>query len=94
MTDNAAVEFVPSGKPLATEPTKTPAEKEIIAHLQQIRTNTTILATLAVIGFLASIIVGVIVAVQVSHLNSNLSGNSGGGGISNCQSQGGTDPSC
>jgi hypothetical protein len=41
----------------------------------------------------ASIIVGIITAVQIVHLN-NAINNSGGGNTSNCMSQGSTNPNC
>ncbi len=41
----------------------------------------------------AAVILGIVAAVQLAHLNSNLSGGAGGTS-SNCLSQGGTDPSC
>jgi hypothetical protein len=49
-----------------------------------------------ILGFAAAaaVILGIIAAVQLAHLNSYLSG---GGSVipgSNCLSQGGTDPSC
>lgn len=42
----------------------------------------------------AAVILGIIAAVELAHLNSYLSGGSSGSPASNCLSQGGTDPSC
>lgn len=42
----------------------------------------------------AAVILGIIAAVELAHLNSYLSGGSSGSPASNCLSQGGTNPSC
>lgn len=54
------------------------------------RNGVRFIAWLMGIGVAISVIIGIVIAVQISHANTNLNG----GDISNCQSVGGTDPSC
>ena len=68
-----------------------PGETIELAYLRQIRNAVTVIAWIAGLFAVAGLIIGIAAAVQVSHLNSELTG---GGGSSNCLSQGGTDPSC
>ena len=51
---------------------------------------TQFIAWIVGLAAVASVILGIIVAVQVSHLNSSVNG----GGSSNCMSLGGTNPNC
>jgi hypothetical protein len=88
-----------SATPAHRKPAKAPAttldayttEELALVYLRQARTAVVTMAVIAVAGVIASIILGIVVAVGVSHLNNAVTG---GGGSSNCLSQGGTNPNC
>lgn len=62
-----------------------------LVYLRQAKTAVVTMAVITVIGLVAAVIIGIVVAVSVAHENSLLNG---GGGTSNCVSQGGTNPNC
>lgn len=64
-----------------------------LLYLRQARTAVVTMAVLAVAGVIASVIIGIVVAVGISHEN-NVLNQMSGTSTSNCMSQGGTDPSC
>lgn len=51
------------------------------------------MGVLAVVGFIAALIIGILVIVDTSHLNNLLNHLYGGTSI-NCLSQGGANPNC
>ena len=55
-----------------------PAESPELKELRQIRIAVQVLMWFAIIGVIGSIIIGIVVGVQVSKVNSNLGGGSGG----------------
>jgi len=59
-----------------------------MVYLRQIKTAVVTLAVIAVIGVIASVIIGIVVAANVSNQNN------GGGTSPACVSQGGTIPGC
>ncbi len=61
-------------------------------YLRETRNAVTFIAVIVGIVATLALIGTIIVGVQLSKLNSDLNGISGGS--SNCLSQGGTDPSC
>ena len=64
-----------------------------LVYLRQARTAVVTMAVLAIVGVIASVVIGIIVAVGISHENNVLS-QLNGTSSSNCLSQGGTDPTC
>jgi hypothetical protein len=64
-----------------------------LLYLRQARTAVVTIAVLAAVGVITIIVIGIVVAVGISHENSVLSQVSGGS-ATNCLSQGGTNPNC
>jgi hypothetical protein len=64
-----------------------------LLYLRQARTAVVTMAVLAVAAVIASVIIGIVVAVGISHENKMLS-QLNGTTSSNCLSKGGPDPSC
>jgi hypothetical protein len=64
-----------------------------VRYLRETRNAVTFIAVIVGIVATLALIGTIIVGVQLSKLNSDLNGISGGAS-SNCMSQGGTDPSC
>ena len=64
-----------------------------LLYLRQARTAVVTMAVLAVAAVVASVIIGIVVAVGISHENKMLS-QLNGTTSSICLSQGGPDPSC
>jgi hypothetical protein len=65
-------------------------------YARQTRTATVFIAWVVGILTLFSVIAGIYIAVTIGHVVSDTTGGGGSGGfdIYNCQSLGGTDPSC
>ena len=71
------------------------AEDLGLVYLRQARTAVVTLAVIAVAGVIASLILGIVLAVSITHENNLLNQISKGSTTSsNCMSQGGTGPSC
>ena len=70
-----------------------PPEPVELRYLRETRNAVVFIAVLAGVICLASLIIGIVAAVQLSKVSSEL-GRSGGSSSSNCLSQGGSDPSC
>jgi hypothetical protein len=64
-----------------------------LLYLRQMRNVQVTMGVLAVVGFIAALIIGIVVIVDIAHL-SNLLEHFYGGPSINCQSRGGTNPSC
>ncbi len=64
-----------------------------LPYLRQMRNVQVTMGVLAVVGFIAALIIGILVIVDISHLN-NLLNHVYGGTPINCQSDGGTNPNC
>ena len=76
-------------KALLADPAALAAEHLSLAR--QTRTAAVFIAWVIGIFAAISIVVGIIMAVQLTHLNNAINSSVSGGG---CQSLGGTDPSC
>jgi hypothetical protein len=86
----------PARAPGALPPVAVPArppEPVELRYLRETRNAVVFIAVLAGVICLASLIIGIVAAVQLSKVSSELGG-SGGSSSSNCLSQGGSDPSC
>jgi hypothetical protein len=69
------------------------AETPELKYLRETRNATVFIAVVVGIVCVMALIGSIVVGVQLSHLNANLT--SGTGGVSSsCMSAGGTDPSC
>lgn len=64
------------------------------SHARQTRNNTTFIAVVVGLWAVAVLIIGIIGAVQLSHLNSAFQNGGSPTPSSTCQSQGGFDPTC
>ena len=64
-----------------------------LRYLRETRNAVVFIAVLAGVICLVGLIIGIVVAVQLSKISLELGG-SGSSSSSNCLSQGGSDPSC
>lgn len=69
-------------------------EELALVYLRQARTAVVTMTVLAVVGVIAILIIGIVVAVGISHENHLLNQQLSGATSSNCLSHGGPDPSC
>jgi hypothetical protein len=91
VTDSTADQPQPVAAPAAV-PTR-PKETIEQTYMRQTRNAVSFIAWIVGIIVVANLILGIIVAKQISDLNNAVSG--GGSGVTpNCMSQGGSDPSC
>ena len=70
------------------------AEPPELKFMRETRNAVVFIAWVVGLAAVISLIVGIVVAVQISKVNSQLSNLGGGTTSSNCMSQGGSDPSC
>jgi hypothetical protein len=76
----------------ATQKHLTPGEPLELRYARQTRNATVFIAWVVAIGVAFSIIAGLVIGTSIAHSVS--SSGTGGVDISNCQSQGGYDPTC
>jgi hypothetical protein len=87
---NLAAAF--SGLPPVARPGKPPEPIEL-RYMRETRNAVVFIAVIVGVICALSLIIGIVAAVQLSKVSSELGG-SGGTSSSNCLSQGGSDPSC
>jgi membrane protein YqaA with SNARE-associated domain len=76
----------------STVPSQQDKEPLALKYARQTGNATVFIAWVVAIGILFSVIAGLVIGIQIAHSVNNSS--IGGGGTSNCLSQGGYDPSC
>jgi hypothetical protein len=77
--------------PAKPTPAKPPAETDEHRYARQTRDATVFIAWIVGIGVAIMLVLGIIAGVELAHLNSS---SNGGGGVSNCYTDGGTDLTC
>jgi hypothetical protein len=71
------------------------SEDQTTKYLRETRNAVTFIAWIVGLFALASLIIGIIMGVQLAHLNTAINNANNGASVSsNCESQGGTNPSC
>jgi len=88
---HAAPPDAPGAAIAVTQPR--PLEPPELRYLREIRHAVVFIAVVVGLMCALSLIIGIVAAVQLSKVSSELRGN-GSSSSSNCLSQGGTDPSC